>query len=189
MTRSREEYEIQVALVGHILLRAAPGLVWTATANGELRDPVVGAKLKRMGVKAGVPDLWFAVPGRPAFWLELKTIGGRLSEAQKEFIPAMRAAGVTIHVAHGLDEALAILESEGAISPAIGMAPNPRNAGAGVGVGANPLRMELGKATGQRRASQRPLAKVASDTVVMRKLAAMGVKVDPSRVHVQGGVR
>lgn len=189
MTRSREEYEIQVALVGHILLRAAPGLVWTATANGELRDPVVGAKLKRMGVKAGVPDLWFAVPGRPAFWLELKTIGGRLSEAQKEFIPAMRSAGVIVHVAHGLDEALSILESEGAISPAIGMAQNPRNAGRTAGGSANQLVPPPRSATRQRRPSHRPSAKSASDADVMRKLAGMGVHVDPSRIHVTGGAR
>lgn len=189
MSRRREEFDIQVALVGHIELRAVPGLVWTATANGELRDPVVGAKLKRMGVKAGVPDLYFSIPGRAPFWLELKTIDGRLSEAQKEFIPTLRAAGVVVHVAHGLDEALAILETEGAISPTAGIASNSRNAGAGAGAGANQLRAERPIATRQRRASQRPSAKVASDRSVMKELAAMGVNVDPSRVHVQGGRR
>jgi hypothetical protein len=192
MSRSREEYEIQVALVGHILLRAAPGLVWTATANGELRNPVVGAKLKRMGVKPGVPDLYFAIPGRAPFWLELKTIGGRLSEAQKEFIPAMRAAGVIVHVAHGLDEALAVLESEGAISLVGGMAPNPRNEGAGVGGIKNQLVRLPRSATGQRRPSEvtskkrpspRPSTKVDSDTAARIAIAST-LGIDPGRVHL-----
>jgi hypothetical protein len=189
MTRSHEEYEIQVALVAQFWLRRVPGALCLASANGELRDPIVGAKLKRMGVVAGTPDLWFAVPGRPAFWIELKTLTGRLSDAQRELIPELRAAGVVVHVAHGLDEALAILETEGAISPTAGIASNSRNAGSGVGVSANPLRVEPRTATRQRRPSQRPSAKVASDASVMRKLAAMGVKVEPGRVHVQGGRR
>jgi hypothetical protein len=192
MLRSREEFEIQIALVSHVQLRATPGLAWTATANGELRDPAVGAKLKRMGVKAGVPDLYFAAPGLTPFWLELKTADGRLSEAQKEFIPALRAAGAVVHVAHGLDEALAILESEGAISPTVGIASNSRNSGVGAGVAPQDAYAEVGKRTAvtrQRGPSQRPSAKVASDASVMRGLAAMGVKVEPGRVHVQGGRR
>jgi Holliday junction resolvase RusA-like endonuclease len=53
------------------------------------------------------------------------------------------------------------------------------DASAGVG--------KLTAVTRQRRASQRPSAKVASDASVMRQLAAMGVKVEPSRVHITGG--
>jgi|WetSurMetagenome_2_1015567.scaffolds.fasta_scaffold02463_10 hypothetical protein len=192
MTRSREEYEIQVALVAQFWLRRVPGALCLASANGELRDKIVGAKLKRMGVVAGTPDLWVAVPGRPAFWIELKTLTGRLSDAQRELIPEMRAAGVTVHVAHGLDEAIAILEREGAISPTVGIAPNSRNAGVGAGVAPQDAYAEVGKRTAvtrQRRPSQRPSAKVASDAAVMQKLAAMGVKVEPGRVHVQGGRR
>jgi hypothetical protein len=189
MSRSREEYEIQVALVAQFWLRRVPGAICLASANGELRDEITGAKLKRMGVRAGTPDLWVVVPGRPAFWIELKTLTGRLSDAQRDMIPEMRAAGVAVHVAHGLNEALAILETEGAISPTVGIARNSPNAGAGVGVGANRLRAERPSATRQRRASQRPSAKVGSDKSVMRQLAEMGVKVAPSRVHVQGGRR
>ena len=33
------------------------GLVWTHVPNGGLRNKIVAAKLKRMGVKAGVPDV------------------------------------------------------------------------------------------------------------------------------------
>jgi Holliday junction resolvase RusA-like endonuclease len=77
-------------------------------------------------------------------------------------------------------------------SPTVEIAQNSRNAGAGVGVASQDAHAEVRKqtaATRQRRPSQRPSAKVASDTVVMRKLAAMGVKVEPGRVHVQGGRR
>jgi hypothetical protein len=191
MTRNREEYQIQVALVAQFWLRRTAGALCLASANGELRDEITGAKLKRMGVRAGTPDLWVVVPGRPAFWIELKIADGRLSVAQRELIPEMRAAGVTVHVAHGLDEALAILETEGAISPTVGIASNSRNAGAGVGVAsrtASAVVVKRTAATGQRRASQMPSAK-APKAAVMRQLEAIGVKVSPDRVHVTAGGR
>ena len=39
----------------------ASGLTWFHPANGEHRNPITGAKLKRMGVKAGVliSVLWY----------------------------------------------------------------------------------------------------------------------------------
>ena len=53
--------------------------------NGEARNPIIGAKLKRMGVKAGVPDLFLPVPrgGFHGLWIEMKRRkGGRVSEGQ-----------------------------------------------------------------------------------------------------------
>jgi hypothetical protein len=191
MSRSREEYEIQVALVAQFWLRRVPGAICLASANGELRDKITGAKLKRMGVVAGTPDLWFAVPGRPAFWIELKTLTGRLSDAQRGLIHEMEACGVAVHVAHGLDEALAILESEGAISPTVGIASNSRNAGAGAGVASRTTHAEVGKrtaATRKRRPSQKPSTKNPK-AAVMRQLETLGVKVSPGRVHVTAGGR
>lgn len=109
------EHAEQSALIKHIELRGVPGLVYFAIPNGSHRHLAVAARLKAEGVKSGAPDLFFAVPRRRSFWLEMKTKGGHLSTEQDEMHAAMRAAGETVFVAYGLDEALAILESEGAI--------------------------------------------------------------------------
>ena len=122
MTRSREEYEIQVALVGHILLRAAPGLVWTATANGELRDPAVGAKLKRMGAKAGVPDLIFVRRERDsrgvsscAYAIEFKSEKGRATPAQLDFFKEWNAALGQWREVRSVDEFIAAMQDWGIV--------------------------------------------------------------------------
>lgn len=53
MTRSRYEDDLQVAVAQYLDLR---GWLWTHFPAGEKRHPRVGAKLKRMGLKRGVPD-------------------------------------------------------------------------------------------------------------------------------------
>jgi len=66
------------------------------------------ARLKREGVLAGAPDLVFFdldLRGRPVA-LELKAPRGRLSTAQRALHGRMRAAGWTVLVAYGLDDAL-----------------------------------------------------------------------------------
>ena len=63
-------------------------------------------------MRAGVPDL-VAVKAGHTYALELKAPGGRLSPVQQEVHAALAAAGATVAVATGLDEALATLESWG----------------------------------------------------------------------------
>lgn len=57
-------------------------LVW-ATPNGSKRDLTEAVRLKREGVLAGVPDLFFP---ELFMFMELKTTTGRLSEAQSNLI-------------------------------------------------------------------------------------------------------
>ena len=60
--------------------------------NGADRHPAVAAKLKRQGVKAGVPDLFLPVArgGWHGLWVEMKRRkGGRLSDEQKVWIEAL----------------------------------------------------------------------------------------------------
>lgn len=74
-------------------------------ANGELRDSnrqraaMRGAKLKRMGVKKGVWDLFFP---DLFLWVEMKRQeGGRLSPEQKIFKERREKAGYICIVANG----------------------------------------------------------------------------------------
>ena len=110
--RASPERQIHCAVVEHLRLRAKPGVLWTHPANGERRDKITGAKLKRMGVLAGAADLLLWHNGH-AFALELKAPGGRLSEAQLEFMARFNEAGGHSAWAEGVDRALAILEAWG----------------------------------------------------------------------------
>ncbi|MGE5510494.1 MAG: VRR-NUC domain-containing protein [Bacteroidota bacterium] len=109
-SRELSEMAIQRAVIKHLEARAVADLVWFHPANGEARHPVTAAKLSGMGVVAGIPDLILIVRGR-VFALELKSLNGRISKVQLAMHERLRAAGVTIAVSHGLDQAIAQLEA------------------------------------------------------------------------------
>ncbi len=77
-------------------------------ANGGERHPAVASKLKRMGVKKGVPDLFLPVPrgGFHGLWVEMKRKkGGRVSDEQKAWIEDLEGQMYRCVVAHGCEEA------------------------------------------------------------------------------------
>ena len=112
-----KEFQIQIALVQHLRLRGAPGVVFFHPANGEHRDPRTAAKLKAMGVTPGVPDIVLCIDGR-MYALELKRDhGGSLSPDQRAMHKRLEASGAFVATASGLDEALAILTMWGAFRP------------------------------------------------------------------------
>lgn len=67
---------------------------------------------KQMGVKAGVPDLFYPVPlnGYHGMFIEMKTETGRTSAAQKKWLTALQTMGYKCVIAHGWEEAKAALE-------------------------------------------------------------------------------
>jgi hypothetical protein len=103
------EFQVHSAVAEHLRLRAKPDVLWLHCANGERRDARTGAKLKHMGVLAGAADLLLWHNGN-SFALELKRPGGRLSEAQLEFLARFAEAGGHTAVAEGIDRAIACLE-------------------------------------------------------------------------------
>jgi len=70
-----------------------------------------GRKLKRMGVKRGVSDIFVAIPknGKAGLWLELKVGSGKLSKEQSDFLERKKERGYDCHVAWGYSEAIDIL--------------------------------------------------------------------------------
>jgi hypothetical protein len=113
--RQQPEAAIQRAVFEHIAYRKRPGWQFWATPNAARRSPRQGAELKRQGMLAGVGDISVVSPTGHYHELELKTAIGRLSPAQRERQEQLRAAGVTVETAYGLDAALAFLEAWGAI--------------------------------------------------------------------------
>lgn len=80
--------------------------------NGGKRGKAEAAKLKRMGVKKGVPDLNLPVArgGFVGLYVEMKRLdGGRLSTEQKGWLAALHAAGHCVAVAEGHEHAIAVL--------------------------------------------------------------------------------
>ena len=65
-----------------------------------------------MGVKSGVPDLFYPVPlgGYHGMFIEIKAEAGRLTQRQKLWIEALEQMGYKCVVAHGWEEAKNALE-------------------------------------------------------------------------------
>jgi VRR-NUC domain-containing protein len=110
--RRRPEDEIARAVEQHYQQRAAPGTFMFSIPNGGYRRPIEAAIMRGQGVRAGVPDTCWIKGGR-AYFLELKAPGGRLSEAQEQTLVKLRQSGAMATHAHGLDQALRVLEGWG----------------------------------------------------------------------------
>ena len=109
------EHSLQCAVADLLRLNAAPGVIWTHPPNGEHRSKRTGAKLKRMGVRAGAPDFIIILPNRVTACLELKAPKGSLSQAQRLWREDCRKIGVPYSVATTLHDAQDILTAWGAI--------------------------------------------------------------------------
>ena len=114
MKRASPEFQLQCAVAGHLERRRRPNVYFTAIPLGEKRNAVTGARIKRMGAKAGAPDMLVLVDGR-ACGLELKAAKGRMTMHQVATRDQWRSAGGTYAVAHDIDEALELLTAWGAI--------------------------------------------------------------------------
>jgi hypothetical protein len=80
--------------------------------NGGKRGKREGQRLKRMGVKAGVPDLCLPVArgGFHGLYVEMKrSDGGRVSTEQKAWLAALHAAGHCVALCEGHEQAIAVL--------------------------------------------------------------------------------
>lgn len=76
--------------------------------NGGARSKSEAGRMKRQGVKAGVPDLMLPVArgGYHGLFVELKAEKGSLTAEQKEWIRLLQEQGYAATVCKGLDEAI-----------------------------------------------------------------------------------
>ncbi len=75
--------------------------------NGGRRNFLEGLKFKRMGVKAGIPDICIPVArkGFHGAYGELKRlVGGRVSEQQEWWLAELKRQGYYVFIGHGADE-------------------------------------------------------------------------------------
>jgi hypothetical protein len=113
--RTVSEDSIHRAVIQHLKMNAAAGVVYFHCPNGEARSAETGGKLKGMGVRPGVADLCLVLPGGQSAFLELKSAKGRQSPPQKEFAADAEKAGARYAVAASIDEAVRILTEWGAL--------------------------------------------------------------------------
>ena len=105
------EDQLQIAAMCWIRL-AYPNTVSFHVANERKTSPMRGAKLKKMGVLAGVPDIHILDPRKTycGLFIELKTAKGRLTPSQKDVIERIENAGYKCAVCRSLDEVIEVVD-------------------------------------------------------------------------------
>jgi hypothetical protein len=106
------EQQIQKAVFAHLRQRGAPGAFFWHPFSGGFRRPKEAAIFKGLGAIAGLPDVMILHEGK-LYCVELKREGGRLTDTQEQCLIKLREAGAMATHAHGLDQALRVLEGWG----------------------------------------------------------------------------
>lgn len=96
--------------VARFLSATFPNLLWFHVPNSSgNRGAQLGAIMKSMGVKAGVPDLVLILPNGIAGFIELKAKRGKLTEAQAAFRDRALAMGCLWSEARSVEDVQTIL--------------------------------------------------------------------------------
>lgn len=84
-----------------------------AVPNGGLRDRITARRMVEEGVLPGIPDLCLPVArnGWNSLYIEMKSKGGRPTEAQKIIHGLLREAGNCVQICHSWGEAARALEN------------------------------------------------------------------------------
>ena len=107
------EHSLQVQLLKYLDAAANADLYWFAIPNAARRSLRMGAHMKHEGLKSGVADLCFMLPGGKVAWLELKKPGNYLTIEQKGFQARCARLGHPYAIAKTLDQAIVILTNWG----------------------------------------------------------------------------
>ena len=89
--------------------------------NGGHRNKPVAARLRREGVKAGIPDIFLLVPrnGYHGLAIEMKARGKKPTKAQDEWLARLGRRGYLAVTCHGFEDArdLILTYLQGTMSP------------------------------------------------------------------------
>jgi hypothetical protein len=96
---------IEIAPPGRLSVH---GVVWWSIDHANYAGEVPGVRVGR-GIIAGVPDVFVLYRGH-AFMIEIKTIEGEFSDAQRSLIAAVLGAAGRVGAARNAWEALACLD-------------------------------------------------------------------------------
>jgi len=113
LTGSEDAEQEKVVCWAKLMSNAYPDLeLLYHVPNGGSRNKAEASKLKRMGVRAGVPDLVLPVPraGYAGLYIELKVGENRPSNSQKDWLEKLTIQGYQALVCYGGNEAIRALE-------------------------------------------------------------------------------
>lgn len=113
LTGSEDAEQEKVVCWAKLMSNAYPDLeLLYHVPNGGSRNKAEASKLKRMGVRAGVPDLVLPVPraGYAGLYIELKVGENRPSNSQKDWLEKLTIQGYQALVCYGGKEAIRALE-------------------------------------------------------------------------------
>jgi hypothetical protein len=109
------EIGLQIAVAKLLTDHALPSWRWSHFPSGERRDVRTGARLKRMGLRKGWPDIVLVSPQGLFHALELKRLGENLTDEQAEFQLWAIRHNIPHSVAFTFDEALRFLNHIGCL--------------------------------------------------------------------------
>lgn len=109
------EHEIQAAFFDYTKIRANQDEIWAAwfaVPNGGFRHPTTATRLRKEGVKPGVPDtFWPIMRGRfGGLWIEFKRPKMKPSENQAAWIARLREYGYRVEICDSIESAINISE-------------------------------------------------------------------------------
>ena len=113
VTTSEAEEQMAVIKWAELMSNKHTCLKWLYhTPNGGSRNVAEAANLKRMGVKAGVPDLFLPYPadGCHGLFIEMKSQTGRPTAVQKDWLKWLNENGYRAVVCYGTEHASKVLE-------------------------------------------------------------------------------
>ena len=114
--RNQAEFRLTCLIADTLRLRGMPGLYFTHLPFGEARSERTGARLKRMGTRAGAPDFLLIWKGK-AIGLELKAEGGRQTETQRDTETDWMLAGGLYACTKGYQATIDFLDMLGVLRP------------------------------------------------------------------------
>lgn len=111
--RGRFKEENLQMVIADYLARFCPVLWWHVPNGNKLANKRAGGRLKRMGVKAGVHDLHFLLPGGILGTVELKVKPNGLTPEQRYFKSRVEEGGGRAAVCYSLGEVIDVLAAWG----------------------------------------------------------------------------
>jgi len=109
------EHRLQALVLQHLEANGKPNVYVFAIPNAARRTPMLAARMKAEGLRAGIADLCIMLPGGRTCWLELKTLKGVQSDAQRGFAMICQTLGHDYAVVRTLGDAIAVLRTWGAL--------------------------------------------------------------------------
>ena len=105
------EMKLQIAVVKYLKLKY-PKARFCASLGGIYTSPTQARKSKLTGYSRGFPDLQIceARNGFHGLFIELKTLKGRPTEVQKEWIKDLQERGYCAEICKGIDETLKLID-------------------------------------------------------------------------------